>query len=138
MLRYIIKKFCQNVPFYFLYNYETDIPSISASDENVCHKPLAGLFNPSICDGVVCDCPSQPYECPDDSVFIETRIDNCCVKYACTCPDISCPLLMDASKEVMPQPEYRGGRYPGRCCPLYTIEGMPAVIRSSIMRYHYL
>ena len=81
------------------------------------------MIDPTLCDGMVCNCPNQPYDCPDDSVFIETRVGLCCVEYSCQCPDISCPLLMESVKEVMPHPYYRGGDYPGRCCPEYTFEG---------------
>ena len=108
--------------------------SFIASDENICLQPLIDLIeiNPTACDNVACDCPSPAYECPDDSIFIETRNDECCVTYTCQCPDISCPLLMDSSKKVMPQPDHRGGKYSGRCCPSYTFSG---IIKSTIISW---
>ena len=93
-----------------------------AENPNVCRKPVIdGL---SICNTVSCDCPTQHYNCPEDSVFIETRVGDCCVTYTCQCPDITCPILMECNKEVQAIPQYRGGGYPGRCCPEYNFEGL--------------
>ena len=90
----------------------------------MCLKPTEGpeCFLSGITS---CECPSQPYPCPPDSVFVETRSSECCVTFECLCPDISCPLLMEGDLGVQPVPEYRGNRFPGRCCPLYSFEGIP-------------
>ena len=94
----------------------------TAANPVVCHKPvIPGL---SLCNSVSCDCPTQHYDCPVDSIFTETRVSDCCVTYSCVCPNISCPVLMSCGHGVQPLPEYRGGLYPGRCCPDYQFEGI--------------
>ena len=74
------------------------------------------------CNGV-CDCPKDAFECPQDSIYIEYRTSPCCVTYSCTCPNISCPLLMNCGNGVQPIPTFRGGSYTGRCCPDYSFQG---------------
>lgn len=70
-----------------------------------------------------CDCPKDPFQCPQDSVFIENRNSPCCVQYSCVCPNISCPLFINCGHGVQPIPNYNGGFYPGRCCPEYSFHG---------------
>ena len=95
---------------------------LTADSSEICHRPeLPSLV--SFCSGVVCDCPAPPYQCPPDSIIVSTRLSPCCVSYECVCPEISCPLLMECGQGVQPLPNYRGNRFPGRCCPDYSFEG---------------
>lgn len=99
--------------------------SIPDNLASVCNK-LVPNPPPAIiieCNGVQCPCPAQPYSCPEDSVLMERRVDNCCVLYECVCPNISCPLLMESGEAVQPIPNYRGNQFPGRCCPEYRFGG---------------
>lgn len=93
----------------------------------VCKQLIPNSPNPAAviiaCNEVQCDCPVQPYNCPEDAILVENRVDDCCVTYECTCPNISCPLLMESGLGVQPVPNYRGNKFPGRCCPDYSFEG---------------
>ncbi len=92
---------------------------------SICFKLIPNAPNEVIiaCNGVSCECPPQPYSCPEDSILVENRVDDCCVTYECTCPNISCPLIMEGGQMVQPIPNYRGNQFPGRCCPDYRFEG---------------
>ncbi len=95
----------------------------------VCNKLVALSATVVLeCNGVQCDCPPQPYNCPTDAILVENRIDNCCVTYECVCPSISCPLLMESGQGVQPVPNYRGNQFPGRCCPDYSFEGENIIV----------
>ena len=76
------------------------------------------------CDLLTCDCPFSQYDCPEDSIIIETRIDGCCLRFDCVCPSISCPFLMEGGLGVQPVARYRGNQFPGRCCPSDDYVGM--------------
>ena len=93
----------------------------AASNATVCHHPLQSIIDTSLstCDGVQCSCPQQPFECPEDSILVETRVSACCVTYSCRCPIGSCPHLMECADGVTPVPAERGVARPGRCCPQY-------------------
>jgi hypothetical protein len=102
----------------------------SARNSSVCKK----LVHPSVtdfCRSTVCDCPEEHFICPEDSIYIETRVNQCCVTYTCMCPNISCPLLMECGHGVQPIPDYRGGSYPGRCCPQYSFQDIDECSDSS-------
>jgi hypothetical protein len=95
----------------------------NADDPIVCLKPTTALACLESGD-TMCDCPKQPYSCPQDSIFVETRHSECCVTFECRCPESLCPLLMEGDLGVQPVPKYRGNQFPGRCCPEYDFEGM--------------
>ena len=115
--------------YYYTPNFLMRLTPISfsstADDPVFCFKPASttALRACLLSGNTTCDCPTQPYPCPPDSVFIETRHSECCVTFECRCPQSSCPLLMEGGLGVQPVPQYRGNRFPGRCCPEYTFEG---------------
>ncbi len=90
----------------------------------ICDSPDIpnGVF-PQDCAATTCDCPPGQFECPEDSIIIETRVDGCCLSYECVCPNISCPYLLEGGTGLQPVPQYRGNRFPGRCCPAYDYLG---------------
>ena len=95
--------------------------SFAANFSNICSRPQPNVIVD--CSNTLCDCPTPPYQCPPDSIIVETRTNFCCVSYECVCPNISCPLLMECGQGVQPIPDYRGNGFPGRCCPDYSFEG---------------
>ena len=98
----------------------TYIFPIATPSPNNCLSPLTDTTD---CGSVSCDCPSLPYACPEDSVLVEVRQSDCCVTLECTCPNITCPHLMECGQGVQPIPTYRGNSFPGRCCPNYNFAG---------------
>ncbi len=109
---------CDRFITHFLFIYTAnDVPSI-CEDADIPN----GVFPPD-CVTTSCDCPPSQFECPEDSILIRTRVDGCCVSYECVCPNISCPYLMEGGTGLQPMPQYRGNRFPGRCCPSYNYLG---------------
>lgn len=110
--------------------------SFNAANSSACNSPVDGIINsdPTFCDGAICPCNLPPYECPEDSILVEIRDNPCCVSYECVCPSISCPLLMECGRGVQPVPNYRGNRFPGRCCPEYNYEGIQSTYMQACVR----
>ena len=100
------------------------ICSFADNTESICRNRVAGGDALVLaCSTVECECPNQPYPCPEDSVLVQDRVNDCCVTYRCVCPNISCPLFMECGQGVQPVPKYRGNQFPDRCCPEYEYIG---------------